>query len=717
MIDNSTPPEEHREVHLLDYLRMVWRGRWTAVTVFAVVVTLVAVGTFTQKPVYRARTTVEITPQPRKVTPLAEVAELGTASYGWFAEERYFNTQYEILRSRDVAQRVFERLDLYQHPVFKKSTDPIAMLAGMVQVNPIKDTGIVEVSIEGQNPEEAAAWVNGVVEAYVDRNLNQAVQATTRAVQALLSEIQPLKEKLESTQRDSFEFAERANLYVPENQQKITNEKLSAIQTELTETQVKKAELEVLLRQIDAAQKDGAHYETIQAISADPVVQGLHREKVSLEREYDKLLVTYRDRHLRVLEKQKEIEKTQQKIQSEAERLVAGFRTEYALLRDREAKLLQAADLARTESLQVNRRSSSYELVRGEATETKRIYDLISTRVKEINLSASLLNNNVRLLDKAIVPRVPVKPRVMLNLAVGVVLGLLLGVGTVFFLDYMDNTIRSSEDVEQYLKLNLLAIVPRQEDGTESSVREAYQTLRTSLLFSRKTSGSRIVLVTSAGPQEGKSCTVLNMARTLAGAGERSIVLDCDLRRPTIHQRLGTSRDDGITNFILSSKGDDWRAYVKPTDQPNLSAMTCGPIPPNPLDVFGHERFLGLLKDLRQEYDWIFVDSPPVVSLSDSMILASLADMVVFVVKHNSNDKELIRRSVQNVRRVNPNVIGAVLNNVNLDRSHYKDYYYVGYYSYGEESDSKSRGRRKDARLAAAVGASKSQNSLNRNAG
>jgi capsular exopolysaccharide synthesis family protein len=286
----------------------------------------------------------------------------------------------------------------------------------------------------------------------------------------------------------------------------------------------------------------------------------------------------------------------------------------------------------------------------------------------------------------------------------------------IFFLDYMDNTIRTSEDVEQFLRLNLLAVVPKQEDASASAAREAYQTLRTSLLFSRKSRTSNVLLITSAGPQEGKSCTTVNLARTMAGAGERVIVLDCDLRRPTVHQRLEIPREPGVTNFILSSDGDDWRNYVRMVDAPNFHAMTCGPIPPNPANVFGHERFLALLADLRAQFDWVFIDSPPVVSLADAMILASVSDMVAFVVKHNENDKEIIRRCVTNVRRVNPNLIGAILNNVDLERSHYKDYYYIGYYYYGESSAKKGR-KRKESPSIASIAGQESQEGSKRQAG
>ena len=695
MNDTNPAAGEKREVHLLDYWRLIWRGRWMVIGIFTIVMTLVAIGTFTQTPVYRSRVTVEITPQSRKLAPVADVSDMGSANFGWFAEERFFNTQYEIIKSRDVAKRVFDSLDLYSHPTFKVMNDPLGTFTRMIQVEPIRDTGIVEISLEGPNPEEVTTWVNTTAKAYVDRNLNMAVEATTSAVKALLSEITPLRERLEDSQQSSFEYAERSNLFVPENQQKITSDRLSTLQGDLTATQIKRAEAESVLKQIDALRDRGESYESLPQVGNDPVVQDLYRQKVALEREYERLLVTFRDKHVRVQEKQSEVENVNAKIKAEGERILSGLRTQLSLLKDQEQKVGRAIEETRSDSLRMNRKASSFALVQGEATEAKRIYDMINTRVKEIELSASLLNNNLRSLDLAFVPKVPVKPRVLLNLVVGAMLGLLLGVGSVFFLDYIDNTIRSSEDVEQFLKLSLLAIVPKDSEATANAVREAYQTLRTSLLFSRKKRTGNILLLTSTGPQEGKSCTTVNLAKTLAAAGERCIILDCDLRRPTIHQRLNVDRDGGVTNYIIATEDGIWRKFVKGTSQANLSVMTCGPIPPNPPEVFGQERFHALLGALREEFDWILIDSPPVVSLSDASILASVSDMVMFVIKHNASDKDLIRRCLANIRKVNPNIIGAVLNNVDLGRSHYKDYYYVGYYYYGE-SESKKKKKRKE---------------------
>ncbi|HET8948031.1 MAG TPA: polysaccharide biosynthesis tyrosine autokinase [Candidatus Polarisedimenticolia bacterium] len=703
MINSPAPPgADRREVHLLDYWRILWRGRWTIAAIFVVVTTLVALGTFTQKPIYRGQASVEIQLNSSKVAPVADVSDVGGTGFGWIAEERYFNTQYEIIRSRAVATRVFDRLDLYNHPMFQKASDPIDAFRSMVHIEPIKDTGIVEISLEGTNPEEVATWTNTVAEAYVDRNLELGVQAASTAVQSLLKEIEPLRTRLADTQKDTFDFAEKANLYVPENQQKITNEKLSTFQEELTRTQVRKGMLESLLRQVDQVRQTGGSFDSIPEISADKTVQELTHERVGLEREYQRLLITYRDKHVKVLEMKTELDKLNQRINAEAERIISNFKTEYALIVDRQHELAREIESTRSESLQINQKATGYDQLRGEATEAKRIYDLISSRMKEITISASLLTNNLRILDRAPVPKVAVKPRTVLNMAAGMLLALLLGLAAVFFLDYLDNTIRTSEDVEQFLGLNLLAIVPRDTEATRNAVREAYQTLRTSLLFSRKARTSNAALVTSAGPQEGKSQTTVQLARTLASAGERVVIVDCDLRRPTIHQRLDVAREHGVTNYILSPD-DDLNAYLKPTSTPNLSAITCGPIPPNPAEVFGHERFAGLLQELKRRFDWVLIDSPPVVSLADASILASMSDLVMFVIKHNGNDKELIRRSIVTLRKVSPHVVGAVLNNVDLDRSHYRDYYYLGYYYYGEAGSRTGR-RRKAAQAKAAAG-------------
>jgi capsular exopolysaccharide synthesis family protein len=225
-------------------------------------------------------------------------------------------------------------------------------------------------------------------------------------------------------------------------------------------------------------------------------------------------------------------------------------------------------------------------------------------------------------------------------------------------------------------------------------VREAFQSLRTSIIFSSKNRRRQVLLITSTGPQEGKSSNVANLARTMAAAGDRVLIVDCDLRRPTQHTHHHVEREHGLTNYLAAMGGEtDWSAYVKPSNPPTLHVLSCGPIPPNPPELLGNERFAELLQAMRARYDWILLDSPPASSLADASLLASLADMIVLVVQHNRTDRDMAVKTLQQLRAVNTTIAGAVLNNVDLERTYHKDYYYAGYYYYTEDEAKKSRKR------------------------
>jgi succinoglycan biosynthesis transport protein ExoP len=687
-------PTDKREIHLRDYWATIWRWRWTVAATFVIVVTLVVLFTFLQTPVYRASAKVEIQPSSRRVVNVQDVSELGNTGYSFFAEDRYYNTQFEVIKSRAVAEKVFDTLGLWNDTQFKGLKDPIGAFKSRVEVEPVELTGIVVISMEGNDREKTTQWVNTLAEVYVDRNLDMAKKATTRAFESLRELTEPLREKLSEKQQETYKLAEEQKLFVPEDQQKIIVGTLTKLQEDLTETQQALSKQESVIRRIDEVASSGGSYLSIPEIASDPVVQDLYKQRITLEQERQKLLATYKERHQKVVEKEGEIDRLDRKIAVECDRIVGRLKTDYALKQDEARTTLQKIDQAKGDSLNLTQRASGYELLRGDAAETRKIYDLISSRIQEIEISSQLLNNNIRILDKAEVPLAPVRPRKGLNLLIGALSALLLGVGLAFFLEYVDYTVKTTEDVEHFLKLHLLSIIPKVSDESSYAVRESLQTLRTSLLFSRKNRTKNLVLFTSAGPQEGKSTTLVSLAKTMAASGERVAVLDCDLRRPTMHVHLELDKRHGMTNYILAPETEGWQDYLKNSKIPNLYAMTSGPLPPNPPDIFGSDRFTQLLEDLKANFDWVFIDSPPVASLTDSVLLASMVDMVAIVIRHNQTDKELVRRCIATVRNVNPNIIGAVLNHVDLERSSYRDYYYVGYYYYGEGRSSRERGKR-----------------------
>jgi len=690
---NRTLPTDKREIHLRDYWATIWRWRWTVAVTFVIVMTLVALFTFLQTPVYRANVKLEIQPSSRRLVNVQDVGEMGNTGFSWFGEDRYYNTQFEVIKSRAVADKVLTRLGLRNDPEFKSRKDPIAAFQSRIRVEPLEMTRIVVISMEGNDREKTTLWANTLAQVYVDQNLDMAQKATNRAVTSLLELTAPLREKLSEKQEESFKVAEEQRIFVPEDQQKIIVGTLTKLQQDLTEIQQTLSKQESVIRRIEEVAAASGSYLSIPEIASDPIVEDLYKQRIDTEQQRQKLLATYKERHQKVLEKEDEIERLDREIAAECDRIVGRMKTDFAIKKEQERKTQDKIELAKGESLNLTQRASGYELLRGDAAETRKIYDLINSRIKEIELSSQLLNNNIRILDKAEVPLAPVRPRKSLNLLIGVLCGVLLGVGLAFFLEYVDYTVKTTEDVEQYLKLHILSIIPKVSDESSYAVRESLQTLRTSLLFSRKNRSKNVVLFTSAGPQEGKSTTLVNLAKTMAASGDRVVVLDCDLRRPTVHVHLDLDKRHGMTNYILAPENEGWRDYVKNSKIPNLYAMTSGPLPPNPPDIFGSDRFTQLLNELKTHFDWVFVDSPPVASLTDSILLASMVDMVALIIRHNEADKEVVRRATANLRNVNPNIIGAILNNVDLERSSYRDYYYVGYYYYGEGRGSKERGK------------------------
>jgi polysaccharide biosynthesis transport protein len=684
----SVTQVERREVHLLEYWRVIWSGKWTIGAVFLVVTAVTAVFTFLQTPIYRAAARIEVSPRTKSIAPNGDFGQMG-AGWGWLAEERYLNTQMEIVKSREIAQKMIKDLGLDQDPSFARLKDPAGALSADFEVTNLPETNILEVAMEGSDPAQVRRLVNGVAHAYVDRNIEIAAENTSKTLDELLRQVQPIREKISKSEKQLLELARQNQLYVPESQTTTMTERISQLQKQLTEVQIHRSDLESVFQEISRVEKSGGSFLTLPLVASEPTIIELNRQAATLEKELERLSVAYLDKHPKVVETRSQLEDVRRKITAEVDKIISKNKIEYSMALQNERSLHEQLRGAQEQTLDLSIASTDYKILKAEIEEDRKIYDLILSRIKEIDLNQETLSNNLRILDEAILPTAPVRPRKAVNLLAGALLGLLLGASTVILMDYLDNTVKTAEDVEQYLNLHILTVVPRYRKEASASVNEAYQTLRTSILFSSKARGLNTLLVTSAGPGEGKTSTVTSLARSLASAGDRVVIVDADLRRPSLHTHLGIERAGGLTNYLLSNeKGDVWLKYLKEVPgSPNLKAITCGPIPPNPAELFGTEKFIDLLGQLRKNFDWLLIDSPPLASLSDSIVLGSLVDMVALVIKHNENDRELIRRSVASLRKVNANVIGAVLNNVDLSRSSYKDYYYAGYYYYGKEKE------------------------------
>ncbi len=695
-----------REIHLREHWRVVWQRRWAVTGVFLLVVGVVGLYSMLAPPVYEATATVEVQPQARRFSPGQDVSGIGAGNYGWFAEEKYQNTQVEIIRSRSVAERAFERLGLKDDPRFVKAKDPVGVLRSMIRVVPRRETGLIEISVKSGNPDDAARCVNAFAEIFVDRNLQRAKDNAAQALAAIKGLMDPLKGDLTVAEAKRFDVLRDTQSYSPETQQEIMRQRLTKLNENLNTTQLEVGRLKTLLEKIQHIRDGQGDPMSIPELAKDEVLQRLETDKSGLERDFEAVKVTYRPGAPPYQEAESRVSKIKQRIGDQVAVHLDGIRNEYELAVSNEGNIRTDITTAEQQAFQAGLATSKYDVARTDAATTKATYDVIAKTLSEVGVNAQLVANNITMLDHAIPPIAPVSPNKRLNLILGVMIGLFMGIATAFFLDYLDNTFHLPDDIERNLQLNTLAIVPKFDRAQAGSavLKEAYQTLRTALIFLSKNRERKVVLLTSTAPQEGKSSTTAQLGKALASAGDKVLLIDCDLRRPTQHIHLGLTRDNGLTDFLAAPQPFmNWRAYLKPAGTENLQVLTCGPIPPNPPELLGGERFKRFLAEAREAYDWVLIDSPPAASLSDATLLAGIADMVLLVIRHNHTDRDMVARTLQQLRRVGANVAGVILNNVDLDRAYGKEYAYAGYY-YAEGA--KEKGRKKGKTPEKGVGSS-----------
>ena len=687
-------PGRGREIHLRDHWRVVWTRRWIVVSVFLMVVGVVALYSFLAPPIYEATATVEVQPQARRYSPGQDVSGIGAGNYGWFAEEKYQNTQVEIIRSRAVAEKVFDRLGLKDDTRFAGTKDPVGTLRSMIHVVPRRETGLIEISIRSGNPDDAARCVNAFAETYVARNLQRAKDNAAEALQSITSLMDPLKGRLTEVESKRFDVQRETENYSPETQKDIIRQRLSKLNEGLNATQLEVHRLKTLLSKIQQIQNGQGDPLSIPELAKDEALQRLGTDKIGLERDFEAVKVTYRPGAAPYQEAESRLEKVQQRIRDQIAVHLGGIKNEYELAVSNEASITADIQAAEQQAFRVGIATSKYDVAQTDAATMKSMYDVIAKTLNEVSVNSQLVANNVMMLDHAIPPTRPVSPNKRINILLAIMIGMFLGVATAFFLDYLDNTFHRPDDIERHLQLNTLAIVPRfdRSQANPAVLKEAFQTLRTALIFLSSNRERKIVLLTSTSPQEGKSSTTANLGRALANAGDKVLLIDCDLRRPTQHVHLGLTRDNGLTDFLAAPQPFmNWRAYLKTAGTENLQVLTCGPIPPNPPELLGSERFKRFLCEARESYDWVLLDSPPAASLSDASLLAGLADLVLLVVRHNHTDRDMVSRTLQQLRRVGANVAGVILNNVDLDRAYGKEYAYAGYYYAEGTKDSRRR--------------------------
>ncbi len=720
-----TPPDPNRRDGNLMVLNMVRKYWATSLATLLTVVIGVTFYTLGSKRIYEPETTIIFNPNPPR--PLGrrveQVVDMGSGNY-WNNQE-YYETQYKVMKSMRVAFAVVRDLGLHNDLRFlydlapgdpppakaeKSSPEEAARaLRNRLTIRAVKDSRLASVRLRGADPQRTTRILGALVDTYVEQNLTQNLDSTNAASDWLRQQLDGLKTDLESSEmalhrykksKDilSIAFDDQSNML--REQIKFLNAELTRVRADLHRAAAKHSELR-------RAQTSDPTRITARELLDSGLLNSLRQTYEQAVRERNGLMGGGKGiKHPDVVAASRRIRRAQKAVLQETKNIQAAAGREVRVVSRHAAGLAGMLKKAKLSAHDLNLLEIEYKRLRRSKDNTEKLYSLVLERSKESDLARLLRVNNVRVLDRPLVPKHAVHPRVPLNIAAGLFAGLLLGIASAFLRGLLDRTLKVPDDIETDLNVTFLGILPqfdreakgvadpamkkrrrkrgRRIEITEkpelivheqptSSIAEAARAIRTNLIFMRPDQPYETLLVTSPGPVEGKTTVATSIAIAMAQAGQRVLLMDCDLRRPRVHRVFGLGSETGITTALLSGKIAD---VVRDSGVPNMSIVPCGPVPPNPAELFHSDRFRELLAEARHEFDRVIIDSPPIAAVTDATILSTLVDGTVIVARAFETRKELARHAVRSIRDVGGHIAGAVLNAVDFARAEYKYSYY-----------------------------------------
>ncbi len=696
------------------YIRAYWlillKRRWTVLTVVFVLATLVAIVSFRTQPVYEATARVEVEADTPQIQSLNDLYR-GEPGY---SDETFLQTQVNVLKSENLAWRTVQQLGLGENAEFapgggerKPAASPTAAQNGIIQafrghlrVQLMRDSRMVEVTFDSTDPQLAARAANTLVNNYTEYNFHQKYDATRQASGFMEQQLDELKAKVEKSQQAMVDY-ERKNLIVDiGDKQSVVEQRLAAMSTDLTNAQSDRMQKQSLYELVSSNQPEAA------LTAQDTLLQSLDEKYASLREDYVDAVGQYGPNFPKVKRLRDQMNEVQSMMERERKRLVTRIRNEYMAALGRERLLSAAVAHEKEEVGKLNQLSIEHNLLKREFETNQQLYASLLQHLKDATVSAGLRATNIHLVDSALVPTAPVRPRIMYNIAVSILVGLVLGVSLAIIEESLDTSIKSAEDLERVLGAPTLAVIPlarsswlkmvgdrgQPQNGSvesivlkqpTSSLAESYHTLRTAILLSTAPRPPQALLVTSAQPGEGKTCTSLNLAMGLAQRGVPVVLVDADMRRPGISRALALSENGVGLSSVLSGAHSVDESLRQFEAVPNLWVLPSGPQAPNPADLLSSPAMQKLLQELRGRFEHVVLDSAPLLLVTDATILSGLVDGVILVVESGVMARRGLLRAQKILASSGGRVLGAVLNKWDARSEGYYAYYgsyYRGYY-------------------------------------
>jgi exopolysaccharide transport family protein len=730
--------EPHEAFDFHAYARILRKRLPTILIVFFMLFSAGLVATLKQKAVYRAKALLEIQKENPDIPTLQELYELDSVSDAYLRSQ-YTILASESLARRVIDQLGLDKLPEFNSPKWwswrKKAnatlqrefaaapahTDRdvyqqvLERFEEQLSIDPINRSRLVTIQFDSHDPELAARVANSLAENYVDQNLEGRWTATQKAADWLSQQLSGVKVKLEKSEEELQNYARRNDLVFLETDKgpsrNAENDQVQQLQMELTKAAAERYEKEAFYRLVEAGD-----YNSLPGVSVNKVIQDLEERLSELKREYARLSTTFNPDYPRVKEIQSQMDEIAAAILDQRKEAAGRITNDYLAAVRRENLVREALREEQKQMNQVAARSVQYNILKREVDTNRQLYDGLLQKMKEASVSASLKASNIRIVDSAEPPTKPVKPRIPLNLGVAAILGLGLGICVAFVQERLDDTLKGTDDVEQLLGLAAVGLIPvvpqlngnhngasrllehtkilsHKENGNgrrpdaswhridaqepqNAALVEAFRNLRTSILLSTADHPPSSMLVSSTQPGEGKTTIATNLAIAIAQAGQRVLLVDADLRSPSLHRLFGTRENLGLVSYLAGHQ--EWRSVVRPSGLPRLDLLFCGPVPPNPSELLCSRSMGALIRSAREQYEFIILDSAPMLGLADSRVLAPLVNGVLLVVKNALVPRKHVKQTLSGIRSVGANVIGVALNGVDIHTSGYFDYYADG---------------------------------------